>query len=612
VLINKYFEIELKISTGHKKENMKKIILLLILLSALFFVPSGSLAEDSMASRLKGRLLLQVEQHGEIWYVNPIDLKKYQVTFDNALSLFQRFALGIKDADLIKIPANLASIKPELDSDGDGYKDRLELQYNYSPYIPGSGKGKFAIDKKLAARMKGRLLLQVEQKGAIWYVDHIGVRYSVRWDNLMDLFRGLALGIKDSDLAMIGGEQSYKSGEEISYKPSCTANWQCGEWSYCDYFGKQKRTCSDASNCGTTQNKPAENQSCQYQAPTGAEPIVFAINKSYADKLSDWKERADKTIAYINNIFLKTTKKEYRIEKYLVYNDLDYEKTWNDPNFHVKWSGLGTTAIILLIHKAGITVEELKEISPSNIVNGAMDTSINGVSYHNILIAQSEIWNVLLGENQELNYQTQFEVILHELGHTCGLAVPDWYLYSYKDCTHTEPLLPKYDLREVYPQDPMTASGRGNYQFSEFNSKIINMNLDHRYGYMDINQWFAKESKVYVTDATGNPIENAQVKIFCVKKSCFYCSTTCGDDSGVVDSSSPEQVVYTDSAGYATYNGPEGRWDMSENPNTGCLAKAIKVYYEEKSEAKYVNFLDLQMDYVLYNKQTHIDNIILD
>jgi len=38
-------------------------------------------------------------------------------------------------------------------------------------------------------RLKGKLLLQVEQGGAIWYVDKDGYRHSVTWNNLMDLFR---------------------------------------------------------------------------------------------------------------------------------------------------------------------------------------------------------------------------------------------------------------------------------------------------------------------------------------------------------------------------------------------------------------------------------------
>ncbi len=52
-------------------------------------------------------------------------------------------------------------------------------------------------------RLKGKLLLQVEQRGAIWFVDKDGYRHSVTWNNLMPLFQGLALGITNVDLNKI-------------------------------------------------------------------------------------------------------------------------------------------------------------------------------------------------------------------------------------------------------------------------------------------------------------------------------------------------------------------------------------------------------------------------
>jgi len=115
-------------------------------------------------------MLLRVEKGGEIWYVNPKDEKKYSVTFANALPLFENLALGITDADLAKIP------------------------------IAGTNEvGNLALRN----RLKGWLLLQVEQRGAIWFVDKDGYRHSVTWGNLMDLFGKLALGITDNDLNKI-------------------------------------------------------------------------------------------------------------------------------------------------------------------------------------------------------------------------------------------------------------------------------------------------------------------------------------------------------------------------------------------------------------------------
>jgi len=183
---------------------MKKIIIPFLIFFSLFVVGSSVLAANSITSRLKGKLLLQVQDKGRIWYVDPVGLQKHEVTFANPLSLFQKLALGITNADLIKIPADLDSISSSQDSDGDGYTDRQELQSGFSPYIPGSNQGRFKIDNNLATKLKGRLLLQVQDKGRIWYIDQNGKRWEVTWGNLMSLFRKLALGITNSDLNQVG------------------------------------------------------------------------------------------------------------------------------------------------------------------------------------------------------------------------------------------------------------------------------------------------------------------------------------------------------------------------------------------------------------------------
>lgn len=118
-----------------------------------------------LSSRLRGKLLLQVNQGGRIWYVNPDNAKRFEITFANALPLFENFALGITDDNLRDIPKH--------DEDW---------------------------SSALGNRLQGKLLLQVEQGGRIWYVDFNGKRWEVTWNNLMELFESLALGITNNDL----------------------------------------------------------------------------------------------------------------------------------------------------------------------------------------------------------------------------------------------------------------------------------------------------------------------------------------------------------------------------------------------------------------------------
>lgn len=134
----------------------------LALIAVLVF-PHATFASTLLGQRLAGKLLLQVEDRGRIWYVAPQDFKRYEVTFKNALPLFENFALGITNKDLQRIDSDL----------------------------------------RFAGRLHGKLLLQVEDRGRIWYVDFNGKRHEVTWENLLPLFESLSLGITNSNLNKI-------------------------------------------------------------------------------------------------------------------------------------------------------------------------------------------------------------------------------------------------------------------------------------------------------------------------------------------------------------------------------------------------------------------------
>lgn len=186
---------------------MKKLIPLIIL--SFLIIPFQNIsAAENMGQRLRGRLLLAVNQGGAVYFVDDVNYQKHLIKWDNALPIFQQFALGISDEDLIKIPVTLETIRENLDSDGDGYSDRSELAHGFSPYIPGDYKGAFKTDQNFANRLRNKFLLQVNQGGAIWYVDNNGIRHNVRWDNLRWLFEGLALGITNEDLGKIESSKS--------------------------------------------------------------------------------------------------------------------------------------------------------------------------------------------------------------------------------------------------------------------------------------------------------------------------------------------------------------------------------------------------------------------
>ncbi|MFH1900333.1 MAG: CARDB domain-containing protein [Patescibacteria group bacterium] len=162
---------------------------------------------SNIAARLSGRLLLAVEDKGRIHYVNPDDSKKYEVTFGNVMKLFEDLALGISNNDLNQILVNPSSESENSDRDGDGYSDKQEATNGYNPDIPSDpanrGNDQIKVNTKLSNRLMGKLLLQVEDRGRIWYIDQAAKRWEVTFGNVMNLFTSLALGITNQDLSQI-------------------------------------------------------------------------------------------------------------------------------------------------------------------------------------------------------------------------------------------------------------------------------------------------------------------------------------------------------------------------------------------------------------------------
>lgn len=63
--------------------------------------------DRELATRLSGRIVLQVEQHGEAWYINPQDgLRYYLKDGQAAYDLMREFAVGISNVNLAKVPMN--------------------------------------------------------------------------------------------------------------------------------------------------------------------------------------------------------------------------------------------------------------------------------------------------------------------------------------------------------------------------------------------------------------------------------------------------------------------------------------------------------------------------
>lgn len=182
------------------EKNMRKNILWLGLFLAMGFVVLNPVHAQTLAEQLSGRILLQVEQHGEAWYVNPDDsIRYYMADGSVAYEMMRSFGLGITDADLAKIPS---------------VEDTTEANSASSVCNANS----------LANRVAGKILLQVERHGEAWYVDPDTCQriYMQDGDSAYAIMRFLSLGITDADLAVIPSSDDIPSASGATSGQSTT------------------------------------------------------------------------------------------------------------------------------------------------------------------------------------------------------------------------------------------------------------------------------------------------------------------------------------------------------------------------------------------------------
>jgi len=176
-----------------------------------------------LTNRLKGRILIQVEEKGEAWYVDEITEQKFYLKDGtSAYQALQAFGLGISNADLEKIPVGFEDRFEDSDTDGDGLQDKMEEALGTdveNPDSDGDGfndgaevrggfnpLGEGTLDTTfLGENLKGKIVLQVESRGEAWYIHpEDGKRYYMKdGPAAYQIMRFLSLGITNDDIRKI-------------------------------------------------------------------------------------------------------------------------------------------------------------------------------------------------------------------------------------------------------------------------------------------------------------------------------------------------------------------------------------------------------------------------
>jgi hypothetical protein len=223
---------------------MKKIFYFFVIYFSIVMPFNFSKAEN-LVDRLSGKILLQVEDAGQAWYVDPVTKQRAFLGYPaDAFLIMRELGLGISESN-------------------------YELFKKSTPH-----------------KLSGKILLRTEANGEAYYVnpDNLKMHYLGRPIDAFNVMRENGLGITNKNLNMVPVFQKYKekilmntdisnqntenqqdNEEESEEKVNrdeptnslCSNNiWSCSDWSLCSASGQQTRTCNLTYNC-QNDNEPA-------------------------------------------------------------------------------------------------------------------------------------------------------------------------------------------------------------------------------------------------------------------------------------------------------------------------------------------------------------------
>jgi len=154
---------------------MRKIQFQIIIILFFIFTTSAiASASQNLTQKLSGRILLQVESKGEAWYVNQADQKRYYLGRpSDAFNIMKKVGLGVKHEIIINYkiyPTNfLGKILIDVEDRGKAYYINPA---NKKPYYLGKPNDAFIIMKNLSLGITDKNLNQIPIGELITTTEH--------------------------------------------------------------------------------------------------------------------------------------------------------------------------------------------------------------------------------------------------------------------------------------------------------------------------------------------------------------------------------------------------------------------------------------------------------
>lgn len=218
--------------------SIKKIIFPIFLLLISFIIANKTLA-SSLPYQMRGSFLIQVEDKGQAFYVDTNNGIKYKLDKNNTTwKTISDLSLGVSRDNLSQIPIAINKELIILDSDSDGLDDSLERAIGTNPFLSDSdndsyndllevlnhydplSKGRLPINEKLSKKLAGKLLLDTQGNGELWYVNPSdNLRYYIsNYNELFKVIKIVGKGISNDNLKLIADSSLIKDKKNKSIK----------------------------------------------------------------------------------------------------------------------------------------------------------------------------------------------------------------------------------------------------------------------------------------------------------------------------------------------------------------------------------------------------------